>query len=390
MSRGTGTINRNNKIEPGTPATVTGAQNGLNLVGTDVELGGILLHDTLINVDSFGFSITEGIQPLFIIENTTGDITLGEFTVGTKTNLELLKGGTATIRSAGQTLLLLDGANTTSQMGDISGLGNGLQVKVNDIGETIEIGDPDAITNETVLRLENTGKLGFESNSNDFLIIDFPNGNYLFGDINGAGNGMQVNVNDNSQLIEIGDPDGVGNETVLNVNDLQQQVTIESGTSEYFRIDVLNSQYFFGDIAGAGNQTSFLIYDAIEVAQISSGGFSRLFLDSVNGIYQLGPSGSGTPAYFEIDEVNGRFQTVYGTGSNGLFLDAVNLDYIMGDLSVVGNGGRVFLSDSLNTLFLQNASNTLGIDINGVAGFTGTVTPVTTITVNNGIVTNVA
>ena len=62
----------------------------------------------------------------------------------------------------------------------------------------------------------------------------------------------------------------------------------------------------------------------------------------------------------------------------------------MGDIDGFLNGGFIQIDDAGNAFKINNTASNIGININGVAGFTGTVTPVVSITVNNGIVTAVA
>lgn len=55
-----------------------------------------------------------------------------------------------------------------------------------------------------------------------------------------------------------------------------------------------------------------------------------------------------------------------------------------------GSNARLDVNQSFGEIQFSNNANNVKLRINNVLGFTGTVTPVNTITVNNGIVTNVA
>jgi hypothetical protein len=111
-------------------------------------------------------------------------------------------------------------------------------------------------------------------------------------------------------------------------------------------LDPVSKRYVLGDFFFANGRTSVDVDDNGQVIILRSIGIMAQ-LDFPNQLYQLGDIGNfSTNTFFEVDAINSRFN-------------------------------------------FSNLLNTSRIKINGVTGFTGTVTPVVSITVNGGIVTNV-
>lgn len=94
-----------------------------------------------------------------------------------------------------------------------------------------------------------------------------------------------------------------------------------------------------------------------------------------------------------VNDPNQNVSIVNQNANNrGFEVDFFGGNYRLGDIDNTGNGAKLEIdNNSLNGILrLSNATNDLSITINGDAGFTGTVAAPATITVNNGIVTNVA
>jgi hypothetical protein len=144
------------------------------------------------------------------------------------------------------------------------------------------------------------------------------------------------------------------------------------------------------DLGGAG---SMLIRNNAGNLQATDTVFNQfLSLDIINDIYAMGDLNTRTTGvqYF-IDAGSGRIEFGIGSGGNRV-MELLPFSYIaqFGDIDT-NAGGLILKVDAFTqSLDLRNTALTAGIIINGNAGFTGTVTPVTTITVDNGIVTAVA
>lgn len=284
MSLGTGNVTVNQRRES-TAGLLTGANNGLSLSGTDVQLGGILLQDTDIEQANFQINFLNG----------------------------------------GLQILTLDPAGGLYRLGDLGGSGNQTNLTIDDFLQTASI----------------NGSGGSQ------LTIDNANGLYAFGDLGPILNGMRLSIDDAGRTVALGALGGINNGNNINIDDLLQVMNYQNNGGTYLRCDPGNNNYTIGDITGTNNNTYLIIDDAADFTRISRGLADLLLLDVANTIYQIG------------------------------------------DISSMLNGSKITIEDTGSIITLDNATNTVGININGVAGFTGTVTPVTSITVNNGIVTAV-
>lgn len=154
---------------------------------------------------------------------------------------------------------------------------------------------------------------------------------------------------------------------------------------------ILNNggDYRIGDLAGAGNETKLTINDPSMLADFSTAAGRMLLLDQATGVYSIGDvDGIGGGILMELTDSGGvaSIQTING---GMLALNESGQFYRMGDLSSFQNGNFLEVDDDASLFKLNNTANDIAVEMNGVAGFTGTVTPVTSITVDGGIVTNV-
>jgi hypothetical protein len=124
--------------------------------------------------------------------------------------------------------------------------------------------------------------------------------------------------------------------------------------------------YFFGDVDDSANGLKFIVGDS----------FSTFLMSSA------------VENFFSIDAVNRRI--VLSFSMIGLEMDETVPRAVLGDTQQINNGNILVVDDAASLIEITNNALNAVVRINGVAGFTGTVTPVTTITVNGGIVTNVA
>lgn len=143
------------------------------------------------------------------------------------------------------------------------------------------------------------------------------------------------------------------------------------------------------------------------IFQMTQGGNPMFYLDSLNSFYVIGSvtdscvllvdgvssiaglgdtNGVFSGINFNIDGIN-AFATIQ-TGLNRQFLniDPGNGRYRIGDINALLNATTIDVNDTLSDIGLNTAGT---LSMNGTPGFTGTVTPVVSITVLNGIVTNV-
>lgn len=175
-------------------------------------------------------------------------------------------------------------------------------------------------------------------------------------DVGAVGNPAQL-LNDR-ELPLIGNSfNWKGNNISLTIEDapginLQNLFVSDVAGSRFLMVDTFLHECWLGDIDVFYNGNGIDIHDDVNVINMISNGGWKIF---------------------SIDWNNAPDRLV-----------------LLGDIQARWNGNLLKLDDLSNVLSLDNTIHNASIQINGVAGFTGTVTPVNTITVNGGIVTNVA
>lgn len=186
MSIGQGSILVQSKKETGTGNIP--ANNGLVFQDDNVQLGGGLIRETSIGLNTIGpFSIDGAIgSHLFF------DITNGVYFFGYDTNGD-------------QQLVTGWNFNETNQIEGRVAAKVGLRVVESINGLEFYAGDVNGDGNETFLYIsDNDKKLEFVTNGNqNGLLIDNQNFIYNFGEFYGAQNGTFIRVNDTHQSIEL-------------------------------------------------------------------------------------------------------------------------------------------------------------------------------------------
>jgi len=394
--RGFGAIRSN-----ATPNTggggVTGANNGLDLDGANVVLGqdlgeagdpAALLSDRQIPMAGFRLLINDGLND-FIDLDPVGQTAI----IGASANnfLQMQTGINETLQyfqTAGLRAINLDFNSQFYGIGDIDFSSSGIQLDMDGSipsfvmqsgtgGRALEfdqstgtflIGDIDGIANTTLIELSDAAQVFAVSTggaSSQFLALDMAAGLFRIGDIDGtaqqtflaiddpttslvfsSGGNSGLDLNIAAGIFQMGDLSGVSNSSVLDITDSQERLIFTTATNNYLTVDGINDLYFIGDINNL------------------LGGMS-LTLDGGAGLARLMIGGTD---YMLLDVNNQRF----------------------GDVGIAGNGCVIDVNDPAGTIGFANAANNVNILINGNSGFNGTVTPVTTITVEGGIVTNVA
>lgn len=179
---------------------------------------------------------------------------------------------------------------------------------------------------------------------------------------------------------------------VLNVipNDGFHFVRNSLTNHDYFSIDMVTRLFQLGDIGIDLNGSAIAIDDTNRFFSFYVGAPANEFLkvDPFNSTYWLGDIPAAVDStYIYNDAINFN---VNAAGNQVISTD-INIDqYIFGDISTVASGIRMNMIGPANQIAFDNAAHNVSIVMNTVLGFTGTVAPVNTITVNGGIVTNVA
>lgn len=178
----------------------------------------------------------------------------------------------------------------------------------------------------------------------------------------------------------------IGNSTINQSYQIKQRADglniTDPGNNSFFKIDQVNRLFEFGDLQPLGNNNKFQIDDVAKSTTAFMNGGRVILLDGGPSIIQFGDLDTVfSGAFFEMDLVSGTFD-VSIAGFNALRLTN-------GDAHMQSIGGAQI--DLITTGEIRMSSPaTAFVSINGVNGFTGTVLNPVTITVDGGIVTNVA
>lgn len=344
--------------------------------------------------------------------------------------------------NGGSDILLLDPANDTYIIGDINQtyLFNdafGFEISsggVPSVGMNVmdfTFGDYNATQNKTYLDVDDTQQLiRMFFGSDPYLVLDKANDVYALGDYNNYVNPVitaevapagpittQYAQNAAGTLTayqEVGVVNGsiqprflvelTGTTTNSEINLVEDvfAVSFDNGgtTDPYLILDRTTQNYALGDYAnfvnpviGTFTQAFFngTYMNAIWAANNSSGAIGMDIGSASNqpNIYNnITIGGDGSRTILDLD----KFEVVHNTAQL-LALDWSQNKYVIGDYLIsapLQNGNYLEIDDTANIFRITNTLANAGIEINGVAGFTGTVAAPATITVNNGIVTNVA
>lgn len=389
---------------PGPPFPLNSADNGLSVdtitgrivLGDDSPSGpgdpGIFLSNRSLNLGGFNLDVSDNSNPFLTIDPANGLVTLADSTGvyggGALTFDYTNKAAVLRADNGNAMALTLDAINLQAELGDLAGSGFGTRFRINDAARTVDIRDGAAVR-----------MLDFDRIADSYQIGDidlFGNGSKLF--IDNGNRTIKLQTSFGEMLLldqagaqyEFGDLSPFANGNKINIDDSQQQTTVKSSTKTGLFIDLNTGQYTIGDQAGGTNGTRLDILDNSMLAEIKTNAGGMAEFDQVNGVYRFGDL-AGVAAVNFIRVSSGPNQIVNRlNGNDYLALNATAGIFAFGDLDAGLNGGKIELDDTNNVLNILNTANTLGININGVAGFTGTVAAPATITVNNGIVTNVA
>lgn len=243
------------------------------------------------------------------------------------------------------------------------------------------------------------------SNALEFIITK--HGLYFFDDVNAAN--FNILTADNTSLFSdngldltpplyrIGDVNNVQNGTTQSIDDALQTVAINDGLgNRFFEIDMPNGTWKLGDIDGLTTGSLIQIFDPSFLVSMNArdglGANAGLGAQAdtlgvnvyANMIVQDGVNPS---VEFRIDKQTGQLNY----DSNAYFIaDFSNMNFSLGDLPGFNNGTSFNIDDTTGVFSFDNTALTSKININGIDGFTGTVSPVNSITVNGGIVTAVS
>lgn len=208
-----------------------------------------------------------------------------------------------------------------------------------------------------------------------FLAFQVDPGNltYSLGDVGFVGNGANLFLDAFNNLVFL-QTSTAGTQSTLQMDDTLGFNRFTSSGSRFFDLDYINNIYRLGDIdpGSAGNGMQVIVDDFN--TQVAIGQF---------------PAAVGNNTAFSVADAS----PVAALSSNGSLFhltDITNALYQHGDINNTNNGSFLTIDDNIGEFQITNNALTSIVRMNGVAGFTGVVAPPLTITVNGGIVTNVA
>lgn len=299
----------------------------------------------------------------------------------------------------------------------------------------VEIGDTDNTNSAAMMRLtEFTNELYVKTAGGQTASMqaDGFNGLYEFGDVGQGANGLKLTLNDatNSALIEtallrylfaspqvygFGELLGAFNGSQIGIDDANEAFDYQTITSGHlFNITGISGNASLGDLDFNLTGFQMLLDYANQHFSVFTGPFpgSRfLDIDRVAGVYQFGDmdsTGDGMTLSFygggysdwgdtnslnnnTVFSVDDSIQqcAAYENGNRMLDLNGSTNIFSIGRVTGGGNT-RLSIDDNTGIFDIRNGALTSSITMNNVPGFTGTVAAPATITVDGGIVTNVA
>lgn len=400
---GSGNSFFNSRIPPsGSPAPPfdpTSADNGLSVdaisgkivLGDDGSGLADLVSDRQIDIDGFMFTMLNAGAPLLTLIGAANALILGDYLNGNPST-QYVPGSDPNIISQVQTNA---GAELVfSEMSITGGLPEFL-LQAGDV--TGSIG---AIISPTQFRIEQ------QLIAENILLADYANDTYTFGSLNNTGTyfyndafGFEI-ASDNKPAIG-------QNNYVYQFGDY---IKTQNGTNFYVDDNLETVQVLFNQIEpffSLNRQTNaYSIGDAVNFSVPS------LLLDGTQQLASIYAVNGSDEIYSEFNTSTKRFFTTLTDGvrltdmelnldffsigsGNGSIDKYLNMSWIseliqLGDIDM-SNNRLMFEIDIANNVFrFGNDTDTATLEINSIPGFTGTVSPVTSITVEQGIVTNVS
>lgn len=369
MGQGQGSVTVNQRRPPaGGGGTLTGAENGLSV--------NALVNAVLGNDENDLASPAELLNNREIVDNGFTLLIKDAVTPGTT---ELLRLNSVLVQltgsgAASRSMRVVDQTDILSAVLNASG-GAGVNLLLANLGGTSNQSPSvglitqssswamEALTTDNHFEISET-LTGFDKR---FLLFDSDNNRSLIGDTDDIFNGTKLIIDDNQQNIEAGTSAGL-------------MLSLDQGTGNFQ----------LGDLSNVLSGMRLLLYGLSSGAVISDAQGQYLDLSPSSGLYQIGDvAQTNNGLYLEIDDAGESF--LFRAGFNLLmWLDQSAGEYKIGDINGNTKGLRMFIDDNNDIVDFSNTALTATLSINGNVGFTGTVTPVTSITVVGGLVTAVS
>lgn len=218
-------------------------------------------------------------------------------------------------------------------------------------------------------------------------IIDAQNLLIRIGDLTPIGNGVELSIDDINELITgrttagrmlsadqlgntygLGDLDAVNNGLRLNLDDSLTVAIIQSTLGRFLNIDGAGSIFQFGDIDAAVSGSTLKINDALQILSYDDSIGRMLSLDRISGSYQIGDIfGAVNSSKIVVDDVVKQITAFVG-GAGALLLDNVTALYQMGDIGGTLNNTFISIDDAATTILANATGGFLTTDPGSGAG----------------------
>lgn len=291
-------------------------------------------------------------------------------------------------------------------------------------GNSYALGDLDSVMNGTYLSIDDSGTVvDILGNNQSMLQLNKALGLYILGLNTGlnftidadnnktfeanSGNGRSLSLRPYDLLYYLGDIDTAQNGNVLSIDDINSVIQLGPQAVPGLQLNDLAHTFKLGDVLNVTTGAVFTVNTNDEQCYFNVGGFDYFVASAIDGKYKLGDiDGTGNGYKLSIDDTAGVI--ILGNNNNQFYVDGTTMLNTVGGSTILGadtSGGNTDIySVNMNTLTginikmisdakeisFTNGTNDLSLRINSNLGFTGTVSPVNSITVEGGIVTAVS
>lgn len=346
---------------------VATASSGLNLVGTDVQLGSVgtpLLQNTEIVTDGFSFIVGDtgniGNGSLFVLNDTAEVISFQTDFFG---NDQFSYAGGATQRFrvsfTGQPYLVLDIPSQLFQLGDISGVGNAISMQIRSTGADgdVQLGNLSGSVNATTFTVDDqNSKFEASSQNNIVLSLNKATNTYKMGDTNAIGNSTLLQIRDTIKQIDL--IVGAAGDVFKLIGGATRTATISLNSGDRFFIDEPNALYKLGDLSLLNNGGLIELDDNNNTFKTKLGSFD--FISLTSSRYRFGDVNSISGQ--SLLDIDNQDVTIRNGGGTGLLFNTAALTYAIGDLSAINNSSKLTIDDAARQVVVSclNGIKTIG------------------------------
>lgn len=265
----------------------------------------------------------------------------------------------------------LDINTSLYRVGDYGNNANGNFLQIDDANQVSALGDVNTKSSGSQILIDNAIPLfQYFTSTGTFLNANPGVGRYQFGDIGSSANGHLLDINDATQIIDLGD--NVGILLRLDNSSTPGTMTYFGGVGQRFlELDGTNQVYSMGDIDAVGSSSVLIINDPNKLVFVQAGPTIALKLDGAGQRYQIGDTNNSVNgSTFTVEDSSKRFimRSDPVSAFQYFFADVPNQLYQFGDISAASPG---------NNTFININDSTQRVTVNGSPQLIGTTTSYT-------------